>query len=149
MTSQMWQASMDLTLTTAWTSGLSSTQIAVLIGGGISASAVRSRRAHLGLQAREGICRAAGETFRGKHKAIPSAAPPRKAMPTLSKPGPESQPIAMNERPWEACAFPLGEDDQGLIACGGPVPIGSRRRYCRFHLALTAQEVSHANERAA
>jgi hypothetical protein len=134
---------MDTTLTAAWCKGLSAPQIAVLIGG-VSAGAVRKRRMKLGLRPRTGEELA----FIGRHKAPPSVIPPSAPMPPLNKLGPDSAPKPWAAREWRECAFAVGEDSEGLIACCGPVAQAARRPYCPFHQALTVKEAESA-ERAA
>jgi hypothetical protein len=127
---------MDKALQAAWYRGLSTPQIALLIGQGVTASAVRYRRAQLGLKPRGSEAKA----FSGKHKACPSTVKPRAAMPLL-KLGPQSDPKPWLDRAFRDCAFPVGQDGDDMIVCGGPIPPGARRPYCLHHLALT---VAHA-----
>jgi hypothetical protein len=134
---------MDTALSAAWHRGLTAPQIAVLIGG-VTASAVRYRRGALGLPKREGERAQAASVFGGRHKATPTTYQPRKPPPVLEL-GPESNPKPLVEREWGDCAFPVGEDDAGMLICGGPVPTGARRPYCRHHAALTvSKDAAHA-----
>jgi hypothetical protein len=144
VTKAFWFPPMDAALEVAWKAGLSASQIAVLLGGGATATSVRRRRTHLGLRPRGVI----ETSFGGKRKAASSTLKPSAPMPTLARLGPDSDPKPMDARAWSECAFPVGDDDQGLIACGGHVAAGSRRRYCAFHLTLTVREACH-DERAA
>jgi hypothetical protein len=131
---------MDRALVEAWGEGLTSPQIALLIGQGVTASAVRYRRVILGLKPRG----AEVEIFGGKHKACPSPYKPRKPAPVL-KLGPESRPKLWAEREGDDCAFPVGQDGEDMVICGGPIPAGARRPYCLHHLALTVtRESAHA-----
>lgn len=129
----IWSTDMDSALVRLWTKGLSSPQIAVFIGGGISASAVRGRRSDLGLKRRG----AAELSFAGIHKADPTPFKPLKPLPKLDQLGPDSAPAPWASRGAGQCAFPVGDEPEGLIACCGPIPRGSRRPYCLFHLDLT------------
>ena len=136
----IWTPPMDETLTVAWHASIPTTQIASLIGMGITASAVRGRARDLFLPQR-------GEfeaVWSGKHKGRAPGKHTTRPLPDVRKLAPDSKPVPFAARAFSQCAFPVDEDDEGLVACGGEVPLGARRRYCPFHASLT---VSH--ERAA
>jgi hypothetical protein len=135
----IWTAPMDDTLTAAWHASLPTHQIAALVGPEATASAVRSRARRLNLPER-GVFEAA---WSGKYKG--RAAPDRlvKPLPDLRKLGPDSAPVIWAARDWRQCAFPVGDGEQGLVVCGGPIKPGARRPYCPFHASLTVS-ASHA-----
>lgn len=133
----MWSKTMDDTLSAAWHASVPTPQIAALIGCGITASAVRGRARDLALPQR-------GEfeaVWSGKYKGRAPVRGTPKPLPDLRKLGPDSNPVVWASRAWTQCAFPVGEDDDGLWACGGQVMAGARRPYCPFHQSLT---VGHA-----
>ena len=122
---------MDTTLIAAWGGGLSSSEVACLIGGQITASAVRSRRADLGLPPRTADTLVLGGLVKGGHQ--PHSVRP---LPKCEQvPGVDPKPFA--ERGGFECAFVIAEDRNGALACCAPVQPGARRPYCPFHLSLT------------
>ena len=127
----IWTPAMDATLTAGWTNGLSSFQIASLIGSPITASAVRGRRVDLSLPPRGN----ATLEWAGRLKAARAVDKP------LNLPSgghvPLAEPKSFAERGRWECAFILAEDRDGMLACCGPVRPGARRPYCDFHLDLT------------
>lgn len=135
----IWSQPMDDTLTAAWHASVPTPQIAALIGLGITASAVRGRARDLRLPQR-------GEfeaVWSGKYGNLP---PPKRhtlPLPNMAKLGPDSSPVAYATRSFGQCVFPVGEDDEGLLVCGGKVRPGSRRPYCPFHASLTVS-AAHA-----
>lgn len=133
----IWSKPMDATLTAAWHASIPTKQIAALVGLGITASAVRGRARDLALPQRGEFENAWG----GKYKGRAPAPMPPKPLPDLTKLGPDSSPVVWASRAWGQCAFPVGEDAEGLWACGGLVAPGARRPYCPFHQNLT---VAHA-----
>lgn len=129
----IWSTDMDAALSRFWTKGLTSPQIATLIGG-VTASAVRFRARRQGLKPRG----QADLSFAGVHKAAPSPWKPARPIPKLDQLGPHAKPRFWIDREPGECAFPV-ESPDGLLACCGPIPLGARRPYCRFHLSLTVE----------
>jgi hypothetical protein len=121
---------MDAALSRFWTKGLTSPQIAALIGG-VTASAVRHAARRQGLTPRG----SADLSFAGVHKAAPTPWKPTRPLPP-DQLGPHAKPRLWTDREPGECAFPV-ESPDGLLACCGPIPLGARRPYCPFHLSLT------------
>jgi hypothetical protein len=132
----IWTKAMDRMLRVGWGEGRSSQEIAALIGHKLgvrlTSAAVRNRRPDLGLKQRSIDV----QVFGGRHKAVASTLKPRTPAPILRL-GPDSQPAHWEKRLVGQCAFPVGDGDEGLIACCGPVAPGAKRPYCPFHLELT------------
>jgi hypothetical protein len=139
----VWDEAKEAALRAGWASGLSSFQIAPLVGG-VTASAVRARRRRLGLPKRSGD----ELVYGGVHKATPSTQKPSGLIPALI-PEPDTTPVLWRDLEWSQCAFPVGDSDDGPLACGAKVPSGARRRYCPFHQASTVERPSHVAKRAA
>jgi hypothetical protein len=131
----IWSSDMDDTLIASWGSGLSSFEIAAVLGPPITASAVRGRRIDLGLPARG----AATLIFAGQFKAA-YRRPTTKALLNIESLGPLSQPRPFTDRDGWECAFVVGEGSDGVMACCGPVRPGSRCLYCDFHRNMTTAQ---------
>jgi hypothetical protein len=128
----IWTEDMDAVLIAGWNEGLSSFQIAAVVGG-ISASAVRGRRIDLSLPPR-GV---ATLVFAGRFKSAYQP-PASKAVPVCVNLGPLSEPRPFIDREAGQCAFVVSDGRDEVMACCAPIPAGARRPYCLFHQALTA-----------
>lgn len=127
----IWTTDMDATLVSGWNEGLSSFEIAGLIGSPITASAVRGRRADIGLPPRtHETLVLAGLVKGGWLRQAVQPLPSSERVP-LCKP----KPFAERER--FECAFIIAEDRETTLACCAPIQPGARRPYCDFHLTLT------------
>lgn len=135
----IWAQDMDSVLVAGWAAGLPSTQIALMVGQGITSSAVRGRARDLNLP-----MRAEQMVWAGKYKGRPPPIYGAKPLPNLSKLGPESDPTPLVDRTRRQCAFPVGDNGEDMLCCGGPIPADARRPYCAHHLKKTAQAVRHA-----
>lgn len=128
----IWTDEKIATLTAKWLEGVTSPEIAALVGA--SEGAVRGKRSHLGLPSRAG--EAAIEAFKAAGRARRSAKPaPPKAPPAkadLLGPLPGSRPKPWLQRGIGECAFPVGGESFNTLSCCEPV--GRRGAdYCGPH----------------
>lgn len=136
----IWTNPMDVALTAAWHASIPTPQIAAMIGLGVTASSVRGRARDLNLPQR------------GQFEAVWSGkygnkAPPvvrTRPLPDMAILGPDSKTKAFSARAWGDCAFPVGDDADGVVICGAQVARGARRPYCPFHAVLTLESVHAA-----
>lgn len=153
-------------LTQLWTEGrLSASQIASLMGGGLTRNAVIGKVHRLGLQPRIMYRNPFGNRKKRKDAKPKTPKPKRPRMILYSKaPTPEPEPVAFSAEVWEplpgttpisllelsdaVCRWEVGGTHQspGTGFCGCPVAHG--RSYCTEHYARSVGKGT-ASERAA
>lgn len=140
-TSSGWTDDRVQTLIRLWNAGLSASQIARALAGGLSRNAVIGKAHRLGLSPRgKPSLPDAGvhQRIKARRRAQPSFG--TYAAPAADPPGPRGSATVLSVRLGQ-CRWPIGDPRAGDFSlCGGPVARGA---YCAGHAELAYRSIAN------